>query len=139
MSRTIEEIMVGEQASQVKIITEQDVELFGKVTNDYNPMHFDEMYAEKSIFKKRIVHGMLVGSLFSKIFGMDLPGEGAIYVGQSLRFLRPVYFKDEITASVVVKEKDIKRNRLYFDCVAKNQMGEIVVTGEAELMPIRKG
>jgi len=87
------------------------------------------------MFKECISHGMYVGSLFSKVFGMDLPGKGAIYVSQNLKFKRPVYFGDVIKAEVEVKEINLERNRVYFDCVASNQKGEVVVKGEAELMP----
>lgn len=135
--KTVQQIKIGDSAFQKKVIKERDVELFGEVSNDYNPAHFDGEYAAKTMFKKRIAHGMLVGSLFSKVFGMDLPGKGAIYVGQSLRFKRPVYFGDEITATVTVQAKDIERNRVYFDCVATNQNGDVVIVGEAELMPVK--
>ncbi|AIO18737.1 (R)-specific enoyl-CoA hydratase [Candidatus Izimaplasma bacterium HR1] len=138
IGKTINEINVGDKASQVVEIKEENVETFGKITNDFNPIHFDSDYAAKTIFKKRISHGMYVGSLFSKVFAKDLPGEGAIYIGQNFRFKRPVYFGDVIKAEVIVKELNIDRNRVYFDCVAYNQDNEIVITGEAEIMPPRK-
>ena len=133
--KTINQIRIGDSAYQTDTITEQNVELFGAITNDLNPAHFDEEYASTTIFQKRISHGMYVGSLFSKVFGMDLPGEGSIYVGQSLRFKRPVYFGDEITAIVTVSDINLERNRVNFDCVAKNQRDEVVITGTAEIMP----
>lgn len=136
--KTIKQIAIGDSAFQKKVITERDIELFGEVSNDYNPAHFDADYAATTMFKKRIAHGMLVGSLFSKVFGMDLPGKGAIYVGQTLRFKRPVYFGDEITSTVTVREKNEERNRVYFDCVATNQNGDVVIVGEAELMPVKE-
>jgi acyl dehydratase len=138
MSKTVYQINVGDSAYQTKVITEHDIELFGQVSNDYNPAHFDAEYAAGTMFKKRIAHGMLVGSLFSKVFGMDLPGKGAIYIGQTLKFKRPVYFGDEIKAEVIVREKNIERNRVYFDCVATNQNGDVVIKGEAELMPVKE-
>ena len=138
MSKTVHQINVGDSAYQTKVITEHDIELFGQVSNDYNPAHFDAEYAAGTMFKKRIAHGMLVGSLFSKVFGMDLPGKGAIYIGQTLKFKRPVYFGDEIKAEVIVREKNIERNRVYFDCVATNQYGDVVIKGEAELMPVKE-
>ncbi len=136
--KTIDLIKIGDTAFQVKKVTERDIELFGEVTNDYNPAHFDSEYAAGTMFKKRISHGMLVGSLFSKVFGMDLPGEGSIYLTQSLRFRRPVYFEDEITATVTVTDVDIMKNRVRFDCIAKNQNDVVVIIGEAELMPPEK-
>lgn len=133
--KTINQIKIGDEAFQLKTITEKDVEMFGEVTNDMNPVHFDSEYASKTMFKKRISHGMLVGSLFSKVFGMQLPGEGSIYISQSLHFRRPVFLGEEIKAVVTVKEMNVEKNRVYFDCVAYNQDGEKVVIGEAEMMP----
>lgn len=133
--KTINQIQIGDEAFQTKVITERDLELFGEVTNDLNPVHFDEKYASQTMFQKRIAHGMLVGSLFSKIFGMDLPGEGSIYISQTLRFRRPVYLNDEIKAVVTVTDRNIEKNRVYFDCVAYNQNNEKVIVGEAEMMP----
>ena len=135
VGKTIHEIHIGDQAYQEVLITKEHVETFGQITNDVNPVHFDEAYAASTMFQKRIAHGMYVGSLFSKVFGLELPGEGTIYVGQTLKFKRPVYFGDVITATVTVKDKNIERNRVYFDCVATNQHGDVVITGEAELLP----
>lgn len=133
--KTIENIQIGDTAFQTMEITQAHVETFGHITNDLNPMHFDEDYASKTMFKHKIAHGMYIGSLFSRIFGMDLPGEGTIYVSQSLRFRRPVYFGDVIKAEVIVKAIDAERNRVFFDCIATNQHGDKVIVGEAELMP----
>lgn len=135
IGKTINEIQLGDKASQTVEITKSNVHTFGEITNDYNPAHFDEEYASTTMFKECISHGMYVGSLFSKVFGMDLPGKGAIYVSQNLKFKSPVYFGDVIKAEVEVKEMNVERNRVYFDCVAYNQKGEVVVKGEAELMP----
>ena len=138
IGKTIKEIGINDTAFQLVEIKEENVETFGSITNDFNPAHFDSDYASKTMFKKRIAHGMYVGSLFSKVFGMDLPGEGAIYVGQTLKFKRPVYFGDVIKAVVIVKEINLERNRVYFDCVATNQNNEVVIVGEAELMPPKR-
>ena len=138
IGKSIKEIKIGDNASHIKEITERDIELFGKITGDYNPAHFDAEYASKTIFKKRISHGMLIGSLFSKLLGMELPGPGSIYISQTLRFRRPVYFGDKIKAEITVKEINIEKNRVIFDCIAYNQNNEKVVVGEAELMPPKK-
>jgi len=138
IGKTINELQIGDKASHKKFITEKDIELFGEITGDYNPAHFDDEYAKKTIFKKRIAHGMLVGSLFSKLLGLDLPGPGSIYVSQTLRFKRPVYFGDEITAEVKIIALNNERNRVTFECIAYNQNNEKVVIGEAELMPPKK-
>ncbi len=138
-SLSIDEIKIGDKAETKKIFTEADVLDFAKISTDYNPAHVDKKYAEKTMFKKQIVHGMLVGSLFSSLFGVELPGLGSIYTKQSLKFTKPVYFGDEITATVIVKELIIERNRVVFDCIAKNQDDEVVIIGEAEIMPPKKG
>jgi len=133
--KTIHELTIGEQAFITKTIKEKDVETFGHITGDYNPAHFDEVYAATTMFKKRIAHGMLIGSLFSPILGLQLPGPGVIYVTQSLKFTRPVYFEDTITATVTVSEIDIEKNRVTLSCEATNQDGQVVVKGEAVMMP----
>jgi len=137
-SFSIEEIKIGDQEKTKKLFDEADVMTFARISTDYNPAHVDFDYAKKSFFGKQIVHGMLVASLFSSIFGVKLPGLGSIYTKQSLKFTKPVYFGDEITASVTVKEINIEKNRVLFDCVAKNQNEEIVIIGEAEIMPPRR-
>ena len=138
IGKTIQEIQLQDFATQVVQIEEENVETFGKITNDYNPAHFDQEYAKTTMFKERISHGMYVGSLFSKLFGMDLPGNGSIYVSQTLKFKRPVYFGDTITAKVIVKDINVERNRVYFDCIATNQNEEVVILGEAEIMPPKR-
>lgn len=135
---SIEELNIGDSAETTKAFSESDVLAFAQVSDDYNPAHVDKDYAEKSIFKKQIVHGMLVGSLFSAVFGVKMPGLGSIYTKQSLKFTKPVYFGDQITAKVTVKELNKERNRVVFDCLATNQNGETVIIGEAEIMPPRK-
>ena len=129
------ELRIGEAVSSKKTITQKDIEMFGEITGDYNPAHFDEEYAKTTMFKTRISHGMLIGSLFSALLGMQLPGPGSIYLSQSLRFRRPVYFGDTIKAEVTVKEIITEKNRVLFDCIAYNQNNEIVIIGEALLMP----
>lgn len=128
-------IHVGDLYRMTKQFTESDVLGFAKVTGDVNPAHLDEAYAATTMFKTRIVHGMLVGSLFSAIFGTEFPGLGSIYVNQSLKFTKPVYLNDEIIATVTVKELIPDRGRVVFDCVATNQRQEVVLIGEAVIIP----
>jgi len=136
--KTIHQLSIGEQAFITKTIKETDVETFGRITGDYNPAHFDEAYAATTMFKKRIAHGMLIGSLFSPVLGLQLPGPGVIYVSQSLKFTRPVYFEDVITATVTVTDINVDKNRIILSCEAFNQDEQLVVKGEAVMMP-RKG
>lgn len=138
MRKTIEEIYLGESMSYTKTFTKEDTEDFARITGDFNVVHMDEEFAKATIFKDRIVHGIFVSSMYSKIFGMDLPGVGSIYVKQSLSFRKPVYFGDTLTALVTVSEIKLDRNRVVFDCVTTNQRNEVVLEGSAELMPPKK-
>ncbi|MFA0678094.1 MaoC family dehydratase, partial [Vibrio sp. 10N.222.51.A6] len=99
---------------------------------DRNPVHLDEVYAENSRFKKRIAHGMISSSFFSALFGTKLPGEGCVYVSQSLKFRKPVYIDDTVVATVVVSEIDINKRRVYFDTYCKVGKQK-VITGQAEI------
>jgi len=126
---------VGDTAQKTRQYTEEDVIAFAKVSGDANPVHLDEAYAATTPFKTRIVHGMLVLSLFSTIFGNEIPGLGTIYVNQTVKFTKPVYFNDFITATVTLKEMIPDRGRVIFDCVATNQRNEVVLVGEAILIP----
>ncbi len=138
IGKSINEICIGDEASFAKTISETDVYMFGGITGDLNPAHFNQEQAKETFFKDRIAHGMLVGSLFSTCFGMYLPGPGAIYLGQELKFTKPVYFGDTITATVKAIEKDEVKNRVTFECIATNQKGETVILGKAKLMPPKK-
>jgi 3-hydroxybutyryl-CoA dehydratase len=131
----IKTMNVGDFRSYERIITSEDVRQFGTLSGDTNATHFDPVYAAKTIFKKPIVHGMLLGSLFSKIFGLDYPGEGTIYCSQSLKFLKPVYPDTVLTVKVTVREINVERNRAWFTTEIFDENGECAVTGEALLMP----
>ena len=135
MGKTLAEIKVGDSASIVRIVRAKDAELFGEVTGDMNPLHFDEDYAQKTVFRGCAAHGMLIGSYFSAIFGSIFPGEGSIYLSQELKFLKPVRFGDEITATVTVEELVPDKNRVVFNTTAKNQDNVTVIVGKAVLMP----
>ncbi|MDR1514030.1 MAG: MaoC family dehydratase, partial [Propionibacteriaceae bacterium] len=129
-----DELNVGDSASFEKTISETDVYNFAGVIGDFNPAHINQRYAEGTPFKTRIAHGMLSGSLFSTVFGTKLPGEGAIYLSQSLNFLAPVKLGDTVKATVTVRELR-EKGRVAFDCVATNQDDTIVIQGEAVLLP----
>ncbi len=133
--RNITQLQAGDRAEFTKAVTAHDVLLFAGVSGDHNPVHLDEAYAQTTMFKTRIAHGMLVGSLFSTVLGTQLPGEGTIYLGQELKFLRPVYLDDVITAVVTVSEVMPEKNRVRCETSAVNQHGETVVTGFALVMP----
>lgn len=128
----IEDIEIGMEVSYSQTITDADVKSFAGISGDRNPVHMDEEYAESSRFKKRIAHGMMSASYFSALFGTKIPGEGCVYVAQSLQFKRPVYLGDTLIATVIVTKIDLDKRRVFFrtTCKVKNK---IVIDGEAEL------
>ncbi len=131
----IRKLKIGDFREYKRMITQDEVKRFGELTGDMNQAHFDANYCAKTIFKKPIVHGMLVGSLFSKIFGLDLPGEGTIYCGQTLKFLKPIYPEMVLTVRATIKEIILEKNRVIFTTEIFNEMNECMLTGEAILMP----
>ena len=135
--KTILELTIGDFAESRKVLEDKDVVSFSEVSGDRNPVHLDEEYASTTRFKHRIVHGHLVASLFSALLGTELPGEGSIYLGQTIKYLKPVYLNDEIRAVVKVVECDVDKNRVKLETNAYNQNNEMVITGMAEIMPPR--
>jgi 3-hydroxybutyryl-CoA dehydratase len=130
MSYYIEDLQPNLTAEYRKTLTETDVILFAGISGDNNPMHIDEEYAANTRFGGRIAHGMLSASLISTVIGTRLPGPGAIYMGQNLKFLKPVKIGDTVTALVTVLEvlQDKQRVRLQTECWVK---GEKVIDGDA--------
>ena len=122
---------MGQTASVTRTISESDVYLFAGVTGDLNPAHTNEEYAKTTHFKTRIAHGMLSAGLISAVLGMQLPGPGTIYTGQTLKFLAPVHIGDTITATAEIKSLDVERNRVVLTTTCTNQEGTMVITGEA--------
>lgn len=133
-NRTFDELEVGETASIARTLTYKDIELFAIMSGDVNPAHVDEEFAKSDMFHGIIAHGMWGGALISTVLGTELPGPGAIYLGQSLRFRRPVCLGDTITVTVRVTEKIAEKSRVVLDCQAINQKGEVVISGTAEVI-----
>ncbi len=129
----IDEFYIGQTASLSKVFKTEEVEAFAEMSFDRNPIHIDTGYAEQSIFGARIVHGFLVGSLISAVFGTQLPGKGAIYLHQEMNFRKPVYHGEEIKATVTVTNIRKDKSILYFDTKCENLKGEIVIEGNAVL------
>lgn len=135
--RTIKEINLGDKSSYSRTVSEADVVLFGGVSGDLNPAHFNEEYSKETMFKGRIAHGMLSASYISTVLGMQLPGPGTIYLSQELKFTAPVKFGDTITATAEVIERMEEKNRITLETICVNQRGEVVVKGKAVVMPPR--
>lgn len=129
----IDDFYVGQTASLKKMFGSDEVKAFAELSLDKNPIHLNEAYAEQTIFGNRIVHGFLVGSLISAVFGTQLPGEGAIYLHQEMNFRKPVYHGEEITATVTVTNIRKEKSILYFDTKCENGRGEVVIDGNAVL------
>lgn len=132
--RSIADIKVGDELRQPYTVTDKDVQKFAEISGDFNPAHFNEAYAAGTVFKKRIAHGMISVAKFSGIFGMDLPGLGAIWGSQAVKFLAPVYLDQPYTAVARVKEKGDKN--VVFECWAEDAAGKRVLEGEGVLYPI---
>ena len=124
--------MPGQHASFSKTFTDEDVEHFIEITGDTNPLHVDDEFAAGTPFGRRIIHGMLTASLFSTMVGMLLPGTGAIYRSQTIRFLLPVYVGDTVTAHFVVRSVDRAKHRLEIDAWIENEAGQRVIEGACE-------
>ncbi len=125
-------IRVGDSAKISKCFQREDVMDFARLSTDHNPIHLDEEYAKKTIFKKNIVHGLLVSSLISSLLGTQLPGRGTIYMKQSLTFLRPVYIGEKCTAQVHVLSKRDDKHILVLDTSVTKGPDKIkVISGEA--------
>ena len=132
---TIDTIQIGDSASFTKTVTESDITLYADISGDINPVHMDAEYAKTTMFGQRIAHGMLSAGYISNVLGNQLPGPGTIYIGQELRFVRPVFIGDTVTVTVTVVEKIEEWDHLRLKTVVTNQNGDAVITGMATVMP----
>ena len=135
----IDEIKIGDSAQISHTITETVINNFAKATGDFNPIHLDQTYAEKTYFKGRIAHGVLSIGYISGVLGNLLPGPGGIYLSQEVKFLAPVRIGDTITAKVEVIELIPEKNRIKLKTTCTNQKGEVVVDGTAWSLCPQKG
>ena len=129
---------VGDSAEITKTIEQADIDAFAEVTGDHNPVHVNEEFAKTTRFGRRIAHGMLTASLISSVLANKLPGEGSVYLGQTLKFVAPVFPGDEITARVTVKEIREDKPILKLETICMNQRDEIVIRGEATVLAADK-
>ena len=134
----IEDIEIGMVRYLRKTVTDRDISLFAEVSTDHNPVHLDEAYAQDTIFQGRVAHGMLTAALISAVIGEQLPGHGAVYLGQSLKFIAPVRPGDTVYAEVKVTAIDHAKRRVTLEthCAVGDTL---VLKGEAlVLAPSRK-
>jgi 3-hydroxybutyryl-CoA dehydratase len=128
----IEDFEPGQHVTFSKTFTEDDLRRFIEITGDVNPLHVDDEFASNTPFGRRVLHGMLTASIFSTMVGMLLPGTGAIYRSQTLKFLLPVHLDENVTAHFVVRSADRAKHRLEIDAWIENEAGEHVIEGTCE-------
>jgi phosphate acetyltransferase len=133
-NRTYDEIRIGDQASLVRTLKLEDIQLFAAMSGDINPTHLDPEYAKSTMFQEVIAHGMWGGALISTVLGTQLPGPGTIYLNQNLQFAKPVMLGDTITVTVTVRRKYEHHHNVIFDCQCVNQHGVVAISGTAEVI-----
>lgn len=129
---------IGDSAQLSKTVKDEDIKLLAEITGDKNPLHLDDEFVSKTIFKRRIAHGILTAGLISAVIGNRLLGNGTIYITQTLNFLAPVYIGDEITAKVEVLEVSKGAKRLRLKTQVINQNGIVLADGEALVIPPKR-
>ena len=137
IGKTIADLTPGDRAELTRVVEQDDIAAFVDAVGDYNPVHSDPAYAAGTPFKVPIAPGIYTAGLISAVIGTELPGPGAIYLSQSLKFVKPVKAGDRITARAEVIEVLRERNRIRLQTVCVNQDGDEVLSGEAWIMPSR--
>jgi acyl dehydratase len=135
IGKTIADLNPGDRAELTRVVEQDDIAAFVDAVGDYNPVHSDPAYAAGTPFRVPIAPGIYTAGLISAVIGTELPGPGAIYLSQSLKFVKPVKAGDTITARAEVIEVLRERNRIRLQTVCVNQHGEEVLSGEAWIMP----
>jgi 3-hydroxybutyryl-CoA dehydratase len=133
---TIHEITCGMKEVMITTITEEQVDQFGKLSGDLNPLHMDQNFAKNTPFKRRVVHGMLVASYISQTH-TNFTGPGFVYIGQELNFKGPVHIGDTIKITLTVTKKKEEKGILIFDTTVTNQHNKIVLQGASALMELK--
>lgn len=129
----LEDLEVGMTATYDRVVTEDMIEQFAEVSGDFNPLHLDEGYAQGTMFKGRIAHGILSAGFISKIFGTVMPGKGSVYISQTLRFLAPVRIGDTVSTTVEVMEINTEKKRVSFKSRCRVDR-TVVIDGDALIM-----
>ncbi|MDR2302706.1 MAG: MaoC family dehydratase [Deltaproteobacteria bacterium] len=130
-----EEIFVGQVAEKTTVVSKELIREFARITDDDNPIHFDEEYAKSgSFFRRCVAHGMISVSLISALVGSQLPGLGAIFLSQTFDFKAPVFPEDAVTARLEVLEKEEGSQKIKLKATVTNQKGVVVVDGNCLVM-----
>lgn len=135
LGKTIDQLSVGDRGTCVKTVTDQDIYLYMGITGDFNPIYVDSEYASRTRFREPIVPGILLAGFIVAGISTELPGKGTITVSQHFNFVAPVRRGDVITTEIEVLEIRERENRVVLRTTARNQSGELVVTGKSEVMP----
>ena len=130
----LDNLHIGQKIEFTEVISESMVEKFAELSGDYNPHHMDESYAEKTRFKKRVCHGMLLASLFSRLIGMYLPGKGSLYFSQSLNFISPAFIDDKVTVEVEIVKISRSTGIITLKTIITKENNIELVTGEAKVV-----
>ena len=130
----LDNLHVGQKAEFTETITESMIQEFAKLSGDYNPHHLDEEYAKKTKYEKRICHGMLLASLFSKLTAMYLPGQGSLYISQTLNFVSPAFIDDIVTASGEITKISSSTGIIRVKTEITNMNNNLLVSGEAKVL-----
>tara|TARA_B100000029_G_C17522164_1_gene940331 strand:- start:186 stop:608 length:423 start_codon:yes stop_codon:yes gene_type:complete len=130
----LDNLHVGQKAEFTETITESMIQEFAKLSGDYNPHHIDEEYAKKTKYEKRICHGMLLASLFSKLTAMYLPGQGSLYISQTLNFVSPAFIDDIVTASGEITKISSSTGIVRVKTEITNMNNNLLVSGEAKVL-----
>jgi 3-hydroxybutyryl-CoA dehydratase len=128
-------VKIGDTAEITKTVSDKDIAAFAEATGDNQPLHLDDAYAAKTRFKKRLAHGMLSAGFISAALGTKLaPNATVIYLSQSMRFLRPVFPGDAVTAKIEVTAIDPEKRFVTCKTECVNQDGQSVLSGEAQVL-----
>lgn len=128
------QLNIGDNFSTSKQITDAVVRAFAELSGDYNPIHLDEEFAAKTMFGKRIAHGMISGALISAVLGNEFKEKKIVYLSQTMKFIAPVFIDDTITATATVIDIREDKPIITIETVCTNQDGNTVVKGEGKIM-----
>ncbi len=126
--------VIGFKTSYSVLITDKMVRDFAEVSGDHNKIHVDEEFAKTTRFGKRIAHGMLIASIISRTLAHQLPGEGGVYLAQTLKFVHPVFIDDTVTIDLLIENYRESSGIAVVNTLVKKQTGEIVIKGDATVM-----
>ena len=131
---SFDEIELGMQKSFKVFISENMLDVFGRDTGDYNPLHMSEEYASSTSFKKRVCSGMFLSSFFSRLVGMYLPGKHALHISQSLNFVNPCFIGETITVEGKVIDKSPATKIIKLETTITNESGKRIIDGKAQVI-----